>query len=338
MALLELDRLAIDLEVGRRPRRVVHDVSFPVSEGEAVGLVGESGAGKSMTSRAVIRLLPEGATIHGDIRMEGRSVPAMHREELREYRLRDVAMIFQDPRAHVNPVRRIGDFLTEALLERGDPQRLAVDRVTGLLERVGIHDPERRMRQYPHELSGGLLQRVMIAAALAIEPKLLLADEPTTALDVTTQSDVMVHLDAQRRERGLSMIFVTHDLELAIAVCDRVAVMYAGYLVEDSPASNLRTEALHPYTKGLLASRPNPSIRTERLAAIPGRPLSAFEVKEGCVFASRCAFTQERCLVERPLLRTFGTARVACHRAEELRSRADAGESTSVEEPVGGNG
>jgi ABC-type dipeptide/oligopeptide/nickel transport system ATPase component len=166
-------------------------------------------------------------------------------------------MIFQDPRAHINPVRTIGDFLTEALLERGEPRHRADAIVSGLLSAVGITDAARRMRQYPHELSGGLLQRVMIAAALAIEPKLLLADEPTTALDVTTQSDVMVNLDTQRRERGLAMLFVTHDLELAAAVCDRIAVMYAGYLVEDSPAASLHAEALHPYTAGLLASRPS---------------------------------------------------------------------------------
>jgi oligopeptide/dipeptide ABC transporter ATP-binding protein len=323
---LELEAMAIDLKVGRTRRRVVHDVTLAVAEGEGVGLVGESGAGKSMTSRAVIRLLPEGAEIHGDVRMSGRSVPAMDREELRRYRLRDVAMIFQDPRAHVNPVRRIGDFLTEALLERGDPRQDALDKVSDLLVRVGISDPDRRMRQYPHELSGGLLQRVMIAAALAIEPKLLLADEPTTALDVTTQSDVMVHLDAQRRRRGLAMIFVTHDLELAIAVCDRIAVMYAGYLVEDSPAASLHQDAIHPYTKGLLASRPSAAMRMERLAAIPGRPLSAFEVGEGCVFASRCAFAQERCLEERPGLRDFGAGRVACHRAEELAGSLGPGE------------
>ncbi len=337
-AVLELDQLAIDLRVGRQLRRVVNGVSLVVGEGEAVGLVGESGAGKSMTSRAVIRLLPEGAVVYGDVRMEGRSVPGMSREELREYRLRDVAMIFQDPRAHVNPVRRIGDFLTEALIERGDPRQDAVVRVTGLLERVGIHDPVRRMRQYPHELSGGLLQRVMIAAALAIEPKLLLADEPTTALDVTTQSDVMVHLDAQRRGRGLAMLFVTHDLELAIAVCDRIAVMYAGALVEDSPAKSLHEHALHPYTKGLLASRPSASIRADRLAAIPGRPISAFEVGRGCPFASRCVFVEERCLLERPVLRELGAARVACHRAEELGDEVALGENPPVDEQVGDHG
>ena len=180
----------------------------------------------------------------------------MSAASLRQYRRRDVAMIFQDPRAAINPVRRIGDFLTEALVDRGDSDSSALETVTGLLESVGINDVPRRMRQYPHELSGGLLQRMMIAAALAITPKLLLADEPTTALDVTTQSDVMVNLDTQRRERGLAMIFVTHDLELASAVCDRIAIMYAGFLVEDSPAAGLHREALHPYTAALLASRP----------------------------------------------------------------------------------
>jgi oligopeptide/dipeptide ABC transporter ATP-binding protein len=321
---LELDALAVDLPVEGHLRRVIHEVTLNVAESQAVGLVGESGAGKSMTSRAVIRLLPAGATIHGDIRFQGRSVPAMDASQLRAFRLRDVAMIFQDPRAHINPVRTIGDFLTEALLERGEPRHRADAIVSGLLSAVGITDAARRMRQYPHELSGGLLQRVMIAAALAIEPKLLLADEPTTALDVTTQSDVMVNLDTQRRERGLAMLFVTHDLELAAAVCDRIAVMYAGYLVEDSPAASLHAEALHPYTAGLLASRPSASARSRRLAAIPGRPLSAFEAGDGCVFASRCPFAVDRCRAERPILREFASGRVACHRVEELRGRLSA--------------
>jgi oligopeptide/dipeptide ABC transporter ATP-binding protein len=315
---LEIDHLAVDVPVGGRLRRVIHEVTLDIEEGEAVGLAGESGAGKSMTSRAVIRLLPPGAVIHGDIRVEGRSVPAMDRDQLRAYRSRDVAMIFQDPRAHINPVRTIGNFLTEALVDRGEPMKTAVRTVSDLLESVGIHDAPRRFKQYPHQLSGGLLQRVMIAAALAIGPKLLLADEPTTALDVTTQSDVMVNLDAQRRERGLAMLFVTHDLELAAAVCDRIAVMYAGYLVEDSPADRLHEAALHPYTAGLLASRPSASRRATRLAAIPGSPLSAFEAGEGCPFAARCPYVVDVCRTERPPLRPFGAGRVACHRAGEI--------------------
>jgi oligopeptide/dipeptide ABC transporter ATP-binding protein len=318
---LTLDRLAVDLVVEGQRRRVIHDVTLEVGEGEAVGLVGESGAGKSLTSRAVIRLLPEGAVVQGDISYKGQSVTQMNPEALRQYRLRDVAMIFQDPKAHINPVRTVGDFLTEALIERGDDEVTSLAVVTELLEVVGIAEASRRLRQYPHELSGGLLQRVMIAAALAMEPHLLLADEPTTALDVTTQSDVMVNLDTQRRERGLAMLFVTHDLELAAAVCDRIAVMYAGFLVEDSPSARLHEDALHPYTAGLLASRPSASVRTSRLVAIPGRPLSAFEVGAGCAFVARCPFAQDRCRVERPTLRDVDAGRVACHRTEELRGQ-----------------
>jgi oligopeptide/dipeptide ABC transporter ATP-binding protein len=314
----------MDLPTSGGLRRVIHDVTLDVDEGEAVGLAGESGAGKSMTARAVIRLLPRGSVTGGDITFNGTSVLKMSAASLREYRRRDVAMIFQDPRAAINPVRRIADFLTEALVDRGDSESSALETVIGLLESVGINDVPRRMRQYPHELSGGLLQRMMIAAALAITPKLLLADEPTTALDVTTQSDVMVNLDTQRRERGLAMIFVTHDLELASAVCDRIAVMYAGFLVEDSPAEGLHRKALHPYTAALLASRPNVTTRERRLVAIPGRPLSAFEVGEGCAFVARCPFAEERCRVERPLLRTVGRGRVACHRSEELQGQLDA--------------
>jgi oligopeptide/dipeptide ABC transporter ATP-binding protein len=321
VTVLAFNHLAVDLSVEGRRQRVIHEVTLGVQEGEAVGLVGESGAGKSMTSRTAIRLLHPGAHVEGDVLFEGRSVMAMDRETLRRYRNRDVAMIFQDPRAHINPVRTVGDFLVEALVERGDAKADALRTVTDLLEVVGLTEPMRRLTQYPHELSGGMLQRVMIASALAAAPKLILADEPTTALDVTTQSDVIVTLDAQRRERGLAMLFVTHDLELAAAVCDRIAVMYAGFLVEDLNAEDLHRAARHPYTAGLLASRPSPTVREPRLVVIPGRPLSAYEVGPGCAFASRCAFAEERCHVERPLLRELDTGRVACHRAEELAGR-----------------
>jgi len=194
-------------------------------------------------------------------------------------------------------------------------------RVLELLDRVGIREPEKRLASYPHQLSGGQRQRVMIAMALANEPELLIADEPTTALDVTTQAEVMAILDEQRRQRGLSLLFVTHDLELAAAVCDRIAVMYAGFLVEDHSAATLHECVLHPYTAGLLASRPSPTERARRLTAIPGRPLSAFEVEQGCPFASRCAFVEGRCREELPAMRDLDAARVRCVRAEELRGR-----------------
>ena len=187
-------------------------------------------------------------------------------------------MIFQDPRAHINPVRRIGDFMTEALRTNDDvPAAEAARARSGCCPRRSIHDGERRLRQYPHELSGGLLQRVMIATALLTEPRLLLADEPTTALDVTTQAEVMAILDDLRREFDLALLFITHDLELAAAVCDRTAVMYAGQIVEVRRSALLHDDPLHPYTAALAAARPDIDATAERLAAIPGRPLSAFE-------------------------------------------------------------
>ncbi len=321
-ALLEMKELHVELPVGESLRPVIHDTTVALDAGEALGLVGESGAGKSMTVRAILRLLPRGSTVRGEILYEGRDVLAFDREAQRRFQASDAAMIFQDPTTHINPVRKIGDFLTEALVTN-DKMRPAEARalVAGILRDVGIGDAERRLSQYPHELSGGLLQRVMIAAALAIKPRLLLADEPTTSLDVTTQAEVMAILDEQRRQRGLGMIFVTHDLELAAAVCDRIAVMYAGFLVEDRRAGSLHEEARHPYTAGLMASRPSPTQRTQRLWAIPGRPLSAFEVEDGCAFASRCTFVEERCRVEAPALRGLDGGRVRCHRAEELRGR-----------------
>jgi oligopeptide transport system ATP-binding protein len=319
-ALLQIEGLHVDLPVGEEMRPVLYDTTLTVDAGEALGLVGESGAGKSMTARAVLRLLPPGAQVSGRILFDGKDVLGFGREELRRFLASDAAMIFQDPTTHINPVRKIGDFLTEALTTNdGMAEDEARRLVKGILVEVGIEDAESRLNQYPHELSGGLLQRVMIAAALAIKPRLLLADEPTTSLDVTTQAEVMAILDEQRHERGLAMIFVTHDLELAAAVCDRIAVMYAGFLMEDRPAAALHEAARHPYTRALLSSRPSPTHRARRLYAIPGRPLSAFEVDDGCAFTSRCPYVQDRCRDERPLLRDVDGGRVRCHRAEELR-------------------
>jgi oligopeptide/dipeptide ABC transporter ATP-binding protein len=303
-------------------RPVIHETTLSVDEGEALGLVGESGAGKSMTIRSIMRLLPAGATVTGQVLFDGADVLGFDRKAMRSFLASNAAMIFQDPSTHINPVRTVGDFLTEALVTNsGVAKAEARRRVTSILQDVGIPDAVRRLSQYPHELSGGLQQRVMIAAALAIKPRLLLADEPTTSLDVTTQAEVMAILDEQRRQSGLSMIFVTHDLELAAAVCDRIAVMYAGFLVEERCAATLHAEARHPYTAGLLASRPSPTQRAARLCVVPGRPLSAFEVGEGCPFVSRCAFVEERCRVERPQLREIDGGKVRCHRAEELRGQ-----------------
>jgi len=223
--LLALTALTVRLDVSGAKRAVLRDVALTVRAGEALGLVGESGSGKSMTARAIDRLLPRGAEVDGTIRFDGRDVNTLAGADLRRYR-NQVAMIFQDPRAHVNPVRRIGDYMTEALRTNlGVPAAEASHRASDMLSQVGIDGGQRRLRQYPHELSGGMLQRVMIAAALLTEPRLLLADEPTTALDVTTQAEVMAILDELRHDFGLAMVFITHDLELAAAICDRTAVM-----------------------------------------------------------------------------------------------------------------
>ncbi len=236
-------------------RQLVFGSSLSVGRGEAVGLVGESGSGKTLTARAVAGLLPAGFTTRGAIAIDGRELGAMSGRELRTLRARRVGMVFQTPRAHLNPLRTIGDFMTEALVHvagarPGDAARRAMD----LLDEVGITDPARRMRQHPAELSGGLLQRVMIAAALAMDPDILLADEITTALDVTTQEEVMAVIADLRTHRELALLFITHDLALAGAVCDRVNVMQRGRIVETLPAASMRADARDDYTKALMSA------------------------------------------------------------------------------------
>src|SRR5579875_3410014 len=317
-ALLEVDGLHTELPVEGRMATVLHDVGLSIGTGEAVGLVGESGSGKSMTARAIARLLPPGAKTGGQIRYDGSEVGSLRGSALRDYR-GEVAMIFQDPRAHINPVRSIGDFMTEALrtnrnVARGEARARAVR----ALADVGIEDGERRLGQYPHELSGGLLQRVMIAAALLTEPRLVLADEPTTALDVTTQAEVMAILDELRRERALALLCITHDLDLAGAVCDRTCVMYAGRIVESQRSADLGERPRHPYTAALSAARPAIEGAVHRLAAIRGRPVSAFEAPDGCSFAPRCEFAQDRCREAMPALRGVAGGEVRCVRADEL--------------------
>ncbi|MBB6406610.1 ABC transporter ATP-binding protein [Arthrobacter sp. AZCC_0090] len=349
-ALLEVDGLSVQLPVAGEFRTVLQDVSFSLEAGQTLGLVGESGSGKSMTVRSIARLLPPGARTTGSIRFDGASVLDLRGDALRKFRSRDVSMIFQDPRAHTNPVRKIGDFLTEAMRINGKvPPREAERRAVELLAEVGIHDGERRLKQFPHELSGGLLQRVMIAASLAVKPRLILADEPTTALDVTTQSEVMAILARLQREYGMAMLFITHDLELAAAVCDRTVVMYAGAMVEHQDSSRLHTDPLHPYSAALMQARPEIDRRVPRLPAIPGHPTSAFEAPDGCAFAPRCRFAEDACRAALPPLESMGDAAYSrCRRAAELRGHllataehsgglgdgAGVGDSAGLEEEV----
>ncbi len=320
MALLEIDGLSVRLPAGAA-RPLVDGVSLTVGDGEVVGLVGESGSGKSVTARAVIGLRPGGALVGGRIRVGDVDVLDASAERLRALRTREVSMIFQDPRAGINPMRRIGDFMTESLRrnEGWDADR-AMARAEELLTAVAMPDPRRHLRQHPHELSGGMLQRVMIAAALATDPRLLLCDEPTTALDVTTQAEILSILSGLQADRGLGVLFITHDLDLAAAICDRVYVMYAGRIVESAAADALFAEPRHPYTSGLLTSTPDLDGAHERLLPIPGQSLSLLESPAGCSFAPRCSYAQPgRCDGRTPELTAVGAGReVACVRAAEV--------------------
>lgn len=318
--LLEVRNLQVTLRSARNRSSitVVRDVSLQLAPGEGLGVVGESGSGKSMTVRAIMRLLPDGGRITGDLRYLGEDVLRMDNRRLAVYRGRDVGLVFQDPRAHINPLWTIGKFLTESVIARREVGQTEADaRAVQLLQEVGIDDGARRMQQYPHQLSGGLLQRIMIVATLMDQPKLILADEITTALDVTVQSEVMAILSELRAKKNLGLLMITHDLDLAAAVTDRLAVMYAGSIVESGSSQAVTARPRHPYTAGLLASRPRTD-EVRRLKVIPGRPISAVEAGEGCPFAPRCAFALARCHEERPLLRPVDDRLVACHRAEEL--------------------
>ena len=273
-----------------------------------------------MTARAIGRLLPRGAEVHGSIGFSGSDTGSLSGAALRRYR-GQVAMIFQDPRAHINSVRRIGDFMTEALRTNlGVPAEQARRRAADALAQVGIEDGAQRLRQYPHQMSGGILQRIMIAAALLTEPRLLLADEPTTALDVTTQAEVMAILDGLRRDFGLAMLFITHDLELAAAICDRTVVMYAGQIVEVRASGLLHGDPLHPYTAALAAARRDIAQTAHRLRAIPGRPLSAFEAPPSeCAFALRCPHARDVCRADVPALAGLDGGLSRCARAASSR-------------------
>lgn len=318
-SLLEVRDLTVALAMDSGLREVITGTSLEIAAGEAMGLVGESGSGKSMTAKAIARLLPDGAKVTGSVTFDGTDVLALSGDALLKHRAQ-VAVVFQDPRAHINPVRRISDFMTESLRILDDvPRAEAVRKAAAALEEVGIDDPGKRLKQFPHELSGGMLQRVMIATALLSEPRLLLADECTTALDVTTQAEVMAILDDLRRERGLSMLFITHDLELAGAVCDRTCVMYAGQIVETSAASRLHEDPLHPYSAALVQARPDITSTADRLVAIPGRPVSAFEAPSGCRFAPRCPHAQDSCRAHDQILTGLDGGLVRCERATDLR-------------------
>lgn len=301
--------------------RVVDGVTFDVPRGKTVALVGESGCGKSVTSLSILRLIPSppGEIVSGEIRFEGRDLATLDAEELRAIRGGDIAMIFQEPATSLNPVFTIGDQLIEAIrLHRDLPLHEAQAEVVQALKAVSLSEPERRMRQYPHELSGGMKQRVMIAMALSCRPKLLIADEPTTALDVTIQARVLDLLRHNQTELGMAILLVTHDLGVVAEMADDVVVMYAGKVVERSTAVDLFAGPLHPYSRGLLSSVVRIDRPQRRLHAIEGHVPSPTNWPEGCRFKTRCTLAVDKCNAEPPLVEVQPGRFSACWFADQL--------------------
>jgi len=282
----------------------VDGVSLTLDKGRVLGVVGESGSGKTVLTRSIMGLLPKYATVSGSVRFKGNELVGMCRKQLSALWGDDISMVFQDPMTALNPVRRVGDQVAEAVSQHSDlGSRQARAVVNDLLFDVGIPDPKRRADQYPHELSGGMRQRIVIAMALAGRPALLLADEPTTALDVTVQSQILSLLAHQRRLYSTSMILVTHDVGVAAKECDEIAVMYSGRIVEKAPAVTLFSDRVMPYTDALVRSIPTLEDEPHsRLAAIDGRPPSLFDPPTGCRFNPRCPYAQDKCRREEPPL------------------------------------
>jgi peptide/nickel transport system ATP-binding protein len=320
-ALLELQQLTIDYGRGDRRARAVDGIDLAIHEGEILGLAGESGCGKTTVANAVMQILrPPGHIAEGRIVFRGEDLVGKSEEELRRFRWRNVSMVFQSAMNALNPVMRVGDQFVDAMQahERIDRRR-ALAQAAELLDLVGID--RSRARAYPHELSGGMRQRVIIAIALALRPELIVLDEPTTALDVVVQREIMQQLEALKREFGFAVLFITHDLSLLLEFADRIAIMYAGEVVESAPAAELGESPQHPYTQGLLESFPPLSGPLQRLTGIPGAPPDLRNLPSGCRFHPRCPHCSRdsaelyiRQTTERPLLREIAPGHlVACH-------------------------
>lgn len=302
--LLEVTDLKTHFRTERGLVRAVDGVTFSLERGKALGVVGESGSGKTVLSRTIMGLLPSTAVLHGSVKFAGQEILGLNQKQLRHLWGREMSMVFQNPMVSLNPLMKVGKQITEPLgIHLGMDKENARETALALLRDVRIPEPERRLDQYPHELSGGMRQRVMIAIALACGPTLLFADEPTTALDVTVQAQILELIGEQRRDRNMSVILVTHDLGVVAGHTDEIAVMYGGRLVEKAPTRELFANMKMPYTKSLMRSIPkieDPS--HTRLFTIPGRPPDLVAPPKGCGFAPRCAYVRERCLDERPPL------------------------------------
>ena len=317
-----------DLDIRINGARILDGVALSIEPGESVGLVGESGCGKSMTALAVLGLAPEGANIRGSIRLDGEELTGLSEPSLCDLRGRRVAMIFQEPMTALNPAMTVGDQIAEGLrlhtsLDAGE---IAV-RVLDMMDRVGLPAPRFSPGLYPHQLSGGQRQRIMIAMALAMEPELLIADEPTTALDVTVQIEILRLLREIAGETGMALLLITHDLGVVAAMCERMLVMYAGRVIESGPTEAVMARLAHPYTRGLLEALPQADHAGRRLAVIPGTVPGPYDAIEGCAFAPRCGHGSGICTDRPPELVTLGPGHeVACFHP---RPSAHSGPGTS---------
>jgi peptide/nickel transport system ATP-binding protein len=327
---LEVDHLQVDFITRRGTVHAVRDVSFSIGKGETLGLVGESGSGKSVTAQALLGMIElPGRIVGGDVRWKGESLvhPPRAAATIERVRGREIAMVFQDPMTSLDPVFTVGSQMVEVLRRhRKLGRKAAWARAVELLDMVGIANPAERVKQYPFEMSGGMRQRVLIAMALACEPELLVADEPTTALDVTIQAQILDLLADLQRRLNVGVLLITHDLGVVAGVCDRVAVMYAGKIVEDAPAADLYAAPAHPYSAGLLRSTPRVDIVLDRLVSIRGAPPDLRRPPAGCSYAARCPFVIDGCRREQPRLEPLPGHEhrlVACFRAAELQQPAN---------------
>jgi peptide/nickel transport system ATP-binding protein len=312
--MIDIKDLSITFNRGRKPVKAVNGVSLAVRPGEVVALLGESGSGKSVTMRSLLRLHPPGTITQGSMTVAGRDVMGLSKKELGDLRGPIVSMVFQEPRLALDPVYTLGRQIEETIMRHEKISRTqAAARALALFQKVRIPSPERRLRNYPHEMSGGMLQRSMIAMALSCNPKVLLADEPTTALDATVQIQILLLIRELQKEYGLSVIFVTHDIGVAAEVADRIAVMYAGRIVEEGTVSEIINDPRHPYTQGLLGARVELAHGRDRLITIPGSPPDLTDMPPGCAFAPRCPNADDRCRTDVPdLVGASRNRQVAC--------------------------
>ncbi len=316
MALLQIENLTVEFGSEKNPFRAVDQVCFEIEKGEVVGIVGESGSGKSVTAKAIMGLIDWPGRVMADrLEFSGQDLLAMPDKQRRKITGRDIAMIFQEPMTSLNPCFTTGYQITEALkIHEGGSRAIRRSRALELLEQVGIPDPKARLKAFPHQLSGGMSQRVMIAMAIACNPRLLIADEPTTALDVTIQAQIIDLLINLQRQRQMALMLITHDLALVAEAAHRVVVMYAGQVVETGPVPEIFESPRHPYTAALLEALPERSVGHERLKTIPGVVPGQFDRPTGCLLNPRCRFATERCRLQAPLLETAPDGRqVRCH-------------------------